>query len=424
MPSLNTICEYALYVIGEVESSWNWCAINYNDPITIGITQWYGTRAATLLNRVESEYPSLYSTLAGTLQSSLSSYSAGNAYWNTRYLSQEEGNSIITLFQNSSMHDLQEEQAIADFTGYITVLENWGMSTNYPKPLIFAMSMYHQSPKSCGEVIASCGGSATLDKIYSTCMNHYVLGFYRNRYNTVYNRLKEWDGESNPPNFGQNGSDSYGGDIGGINKEISKLNYIIQIGDNLILYGEQPYNNGVTFVPAAGQRWKNAFNADGTSIIGGNWGAGNYTGTEAQRRIAELYKSWVGRFYYSQGAGRLDPLHTGYGDCSSTIWAAYHEITDVDCGTHTGAMINLGTRIVSGRYGSVDESILQPADLLLINWNGDSSYPNSSSHVEMYVGNGEICGHGGNPVYGPTIKNLQSYISGCPVWQIRRYLNV
>lgn len=424
MPSLSTICYYALYVIGEVESHWNWCSVNYNDPITIGIAQWYGTRAANLLEELGTEYPSLYNSLAGTLLNSLSSHSSSDNYWNSRYLSQEEGNSIITVFSDNNAHQIQENQAIDDFENYISTLESWGMSQNYPKPLIFAMSMYHQSPKSCGEVIASCGGNATLEKIYTTCLNHNVLGNYRNRYNTVYSRLNAWDGESNPPDFGQNGDTSTGGDISGINKEASKLHYILQIGDNLILYGDSPYQNGVTFIPSSGQRWKNSFNADGTSIIGGNWGGGSSTGTQAQQQIADLYKSWVGRFYYSQAPGRLDPLNTGYGDCSSTIWAAYHQITNINCGTHTGEMINLGTKIIDGRYGDVDESILQPADLLLINWKGDASYPNPSSHVEMYVGNGEICGHGGTPYYGPTIKNLHSYISGCPIWQIRRYINV
>ena len=42
MPDTRTICYYAMYVIGEVESNWNWQSVNYNDPITIGMMQWYG----------------------------------------------------------------------------------------------------------------------------------------------------------------------------------------------------------------------------------------------------------------------------------------------------------------------------------------------------------------------------------------------
>ena len=53
-----------MYVIGEVESNWNWTAVNYNDPITIGMMQWYGTRAAALLNRVKNEMPTAYGQLA------------------------------------------------------------------------------------------------------------------------------------------------------------------------------------------------------------------------------------------------------------------------------------------------------------------------------------------------------------------------
>lgn len=39
--------------IGTVESSMNYAAINYNDPITVGIGQWYGTRAAALIQQDE-----------------------------------------------------------------------------------------------------------------------------------------------------------------------------------------------------------------------------------------------------------------------------------------------------------------------------------------------------------------------------------
>ena len=142
MPSTRTICYYAMYVIGEVESNWNWTAVNYNDPITIGMMQWYGTRAAALLNRIKNEMPTAYGQLAASLRSDIESHDAGSAWWTSRYLNRDEGNSIISVFQDEENHVIQENQAIADFEGYITTLENWGMSKSNPKPLIFAMSMY------------------------------------------------------------------------------------------------------------------------------------------------------------------------------------------------------------------------------------------------------------------------------------------
>lgn len=423
MPSTRTICYYAMYVIGEVESNWNWTAVNYNDPITIGMMQWYGTRAAALLNRVKNEMPTAYGQLAASLRSDIESHDAGSAWWTSRYLNRDEGNSIISVFQEKENHVIQENQAIVDFEGYITTLENWGMSQSYPKPLIFAMSMYHQSPASAGQVIATAGGSADLDRIYTVCMNHGVLGQYRNRYNTVYQRLKDWDGESNPPDFGQSGDvdTTPGGNNPGISTEESKLGYIIQNGDTLILYGRDEYEKGVIFYPASGQVWINGYNANGTDIGGGNEGGGSESGSEAQNAICELYRSWLDRFAYSQGAGRLDPISSGYGDCSSTVWFAYQQVAGIDVGTWTGAMAGKGTKIASGYSGdNLPIEDMEPADLVLIMWNG---WNGSFDHVELYMGNNELWGHGG-PDYGPdqTTTDARNYSRYMYYWEVRRYL--
>lgn len=423
MPSTRTICYYAMYVIGEVESNWNWTAVNYNDPITIGMMQWYGTRAAALLNRVKNEMPTAYGQLAASLRSDIESHDAGSAWWTSRYLNRDEGNSIITVFQEKENHVIQENQAIVDFEGYIATLEGWGMSQSYPKPLIFAMSMYHQSPASAGQVIATAGGSADLDRIYTVCMNHGVLGQYRNRYNTVYQRLQDWDGESNPPDFGQSGDvdTTPGGNTPGISTEKSKLGYIIQNGDTLILYGRDEYAKGVIFYPASGQVWINGYNANGTDIGGGNEGGGSESGSEAQNAICELYRSWLDRFAYSQGAGRLDPISSGYGDCSSTVWFAYQQVAGIDVGTWTGAMAGKGTKIASGYSGdNLPIEDMEPADLVLIMWNGWNS---SFDHVELYMGNNELWGHGG-PDYGPdqTTTDARNYPRYMYYWEVRRYL--
>lgn len=423
MPSTRTICYYAMYVIGEVESNWNWTAVNYNDPITIGMMQWYGTRAAALLNRIKNEMPTAYGQLAASLRSDIESHDAGSAWWTSRYLNRDEGNSIISVFQEKENHVIQENQAIVDFEGYIATLEGWGMSQSYPKPLIFAMSMYHQSPASAGQVIATAGGSADLDRIYTVCMNHGVLGQYRNRYNTVYQRLKDWDGESNPPDFGQSGDvdTTPGGNNPGISTEESKLGYIIQNGDTLILYGRDEYEKGVIFYPASGQVWINGYNANGTDIGGGNEGGGSESGSEAQNAICDLYRSWLDRFAYSQGAGRLDPISSGYGDCSSTVWFAYQQVAGIDVGTWTGAMAGKGTKIASGYSGdNLPIEDMEPADLVLIMWNG---WNGSFDHVELYMGNNELWGHGG-PDYGPdqTTTDARNYPRYMYYWEVRRYL--
>lgn len=427
MPSTRTICYYAMYVIGEVESRWDWTAVNYNDPITIGMMQWYGTRAASLLNRVREEMPDAYGQLASSLRADIESHDAGSAWWTSRYLTKGEGNSIVTVFQDERNHVIQENQAIADFEGYIPTLESWGMSQAYPKPLVFAMSMYHQNPSYAGQVVGTAGGSADLDRIYTLCMNHGVFGQYRNRYATIYNRLREWDGESEPPDFGQSGKPDTepGGNNPGISTEPSKLGYIIQQGNILVLYGKDEYADGVAFYPAGTQKWVNGFNANGTEIEGGNEGGGSETGSEAQNAVCELYRSWLNRFEYGQGAGRLDPLASGYGDCSSTIWYAYQQVAGIDVGTWTGAMKDKGRSIASGYAGDpIPVESMQPADLVLVMWSG---WNPTFDHVELYMGNNVLWGHGGGydgSEAGPnqTTADARNYSQATYYWEVRRYL--
>lgn len=411
MATTRTICYYAMYVIGEVESNWDWTSIYYSDPITIGMMQWYGTRAAALLGRIQTEQPAAYATLAESLRSDLSAHNANDTYWNRRYLNEAEGQSIVSVFSSTENHAIQENQAISDFEGYISTLEGWGMSQTHPKALIFAMCMYHQSPRQAGQVVASAGGNADLEKLYQVCMNDGVLGRYRNRYTTAYNRLNAWDGESDPPDFGQSGDSDVGGDTG-IAVAGSQLSHIIESGDTLVLYGSGALASGVVFYPASGQRWICGHNAYGTQITGGNFGGG--TGT--RQDVVDLYTSWVGRFAYSQAPGRLTPLTSGYGDCSSTIWAAYHDAAGIDVGTWTGAMVGKGSHIAGGSGANLPLSSMQPGDLILF-WRTSSS----PQHVEMYVGNNQLCGHGG-PGNGPTIKaDAQTYVARWGSWEVRRY---
>lgn len=347
MPSTQTICYYAMYVIGEVESQWDWTAVNYNDPITIGMLQWSGTRAASLLLRVKDEMPEAYTLLASSLRDSLEAYPATSQYWNSRYLNTIEGNSVITVFQSEQNHVIQENQAIADFESYIPVLEGWGMSESYPKPLIFAMSMYHQSPQYAGQVVATAGGSADLDRLYTVCLNHSVLGQYYNRYTTIYNRLKAWDGDSEPPDFGQVGDVSTTpGNTPGISTKPSELGYIIERGNVLFLYGKGDYSNGVAFYPAGTQRWVNGFNANGTIIEGGNTGGGS---TESGAAIIEYARSVLGQWRYNSGSpSRLNPPAGGETDCSGFVWWCYHHVAGLDLGTWTGTQSANGRLIWRG----------------------------------------------------------------------------
>lgn len=422
MPDTNTICYYAMYVIGEVESQWNWQLVNYNDPITIGMMQWYGTRAAALLNRMQSERPTDFDMLAESLKNSLSSNDQDSRYWNSRYLNQTEGESVSNAFASTESHIIQEDQAIADFEGYISTLEGWGLSQNDPKPLIFAMCMYHQSPAEAGKVVATAGGSATLERIYQVCLNNGILGQYRTRYTTTYNRLKEWDGQSMPPDFGQNGGagTGEGGENSGTQELANVISHITLYNNTLTVYGTDGLENGLVCIPVSPQTWKPTLNNTGEAITGGNTGGGSATGTEAQNQLVEFAKSCLGKFQYSQGAGRLSPETSGYTDCSGFCWYCYQKICGIEIGTWTGAQAEKGEQIAKGSGGNLPEDKMQPADLIIF------GYGSNTTHVEMYIGNNQCIGHGSGQ--GPKLReDANAYCAGnynWSSWQVRRYVNI
>lgn len=412
MPSTRTICYYAMYVIGEVESRWDWTAVNYADPITIGMMQWYGTRAAALLNRVKNEMPSAYNTLAASLRASVETYPQDSQYWTSRYLTNEEGNSVITVFTENANHVIQENQAIADFEGYISLLESWGMSQANPKPLIFAMSMYHQSPRQAGYVIGSCGGSADLDRVYSTCLNDAVLSQYYNRYNTIYNRLAAWDGTSEPPDFGQVGNTpGAGGNVPPVSEIPSHLGYIIQQGDNLVLFGEGDYAGGVTFYKTNGQTWVNGYNADGTPPSGGNTGGGDDPrGVAAVKWMTDNLERWQ----YGNGAGRLDPESSGYTDCSGGVWCAYWFGCGIEVGSPypwTGTQSQAGREIWRGySLDDVPWDEVRAGDIMLM-----ASSPDYLWNFDGYLCDVQLCTGEPYETVGCGYAPLPRYLRGSQI---------
>lgn len=132
--------------------------------------------------------------------------------------------------------------------------------------------------------------------------------------------------------------------------------------------------------------------------------------------VVSLYTSWEGRLAYRQAEGRLNPVQSGFGDCSSTIWRAYKDVLGIDVGTWTGEQVGKGQHVMSGSYTrGWDTTKLRPGDLVLMGQGG-------ISHVELYVGNNQFSGHGG-PGYGPTRKNASQYISWWKTWTVRRHID-
>lgn len=411
-----------MYVIGQVESNHNWAAVNRSDPITLGMMQWYGQRAANLISHCAESDPDGYETFKSSCPTLCAAVEAGHDWdwWTSYYVNDAEATAWGTWAERDGNHEGQQTQWFDDYEGYVSTLTGWGLSEDRPQTLIYAMSMYHQSPAQAGKVIGSCGGTATLANMHATCLNDSILGQYRNRYNTVYELLSSWDGESAPPDFGQVDGITSGGNSPSISQPQSYFSSVELRNGLIFVHGIEGYPNGLMCYRSGPNYWIPCINAEGEENPGGNTGGGSATGTEAQMQIRQWMLDHLQAFAYSQGAGRLSPETSGYTDCSGLCWYAYQKITGVNVGTWTGDMLNYGTVVAQGS-GSVALPIdeMQVADLVLVM---HRSYNSTYDHVEMYIGDNQLCGHGG-PGAGPTVKNdAQAYCATQYYWMVRRYL--
>ncbi len=112
---------------------------------------------------------------------------------------------------------------------------------------------------------------------------------------------------------------------------------------------------------------------------------------------------------YSQDISKRTLIESGWGDCSGTLWYWYYKLFDLDIGANTQAQINSdkGIRLkLNIQNGIPDESVMEKGDLLFFR-GSDNSRTEGVGHVEMYIGNGKIFGHGSG--IGGTVKDMKSY---------------
>lgn len=131
--------------------------------------------------------------------------------------------------------------------------------------------------------------------------------------------------------------------------------------------------------------------------------------TEKRNLLVERALTRKGKNQYSQDANKRTKIETGYGDCSGTVWYWYKKLFDIDVGGNTEAQIKsaAGKRVdLKITNGIPDESKMKKGDLLYFRGR-DNSRTEGVGHVEMYIGNGQIFGHGSG--IGGTVKNLNSY---------------
>ena len=133
------------------------------------------------------------------------------------------------------------------------------------------------------------------------------------------------------------------------------------------------------------------------------------TAADAREALVNWILCIVGRNEYTRSGARTRVMDGvdghGYGDCSSTCCAIYETALGMNIGTYTGDMPGKGKTILTnstiGTYP--DESKMLPGDLIFFYEHGSSG---EDGHVEMYVGCGQMCGHGSNT--GPKVKSIKT----------------
>lgn len=415
--------------IGTVESNLNYLAVNYNDPITIGIFQWYGTRAASILLRFRTENPAAWVGVAVTLDADLTAHAATEStFWNNRYLNRAEGTSLEPVMNDNKA--IQNDQAIDDLADYLIAANRAGMDENTnTNQVLFFYVMYHQSPQRALRVIASVGPSASLDSIVGACLNEPVLGQYRTRYLTARDIIVSGDNSGvddlpgpvpPPPEGGDEGS----GD--GQTRTEGPVKYIESVGNNVLVhYRDQ---NTITAYPNGHGYWIPRKDPNVGADVPPNPDNPDPEvppDSEAAAKrdaVVAFMLTKLDRYDYSQGPTRMEPEKNLYTDCSGLTYYVYQEVIGVNIGSYTGDQYNRPTLIAEGPGSTpFPEDDMLPGDLIFYNLPGGvAGY--KVDHTEMYIGDGEICGHGG-PGKGPFIKDLQTAFSSRLNWYVRRVIN-
>lgn len=411
----------AIKVIGTVESSLRYDAINYADPVTVGVAQWYGTRAAAILTRIKTENPSTWVGVAASLDDDLVAHAATeSSFWTARYLTRAEGASLKSvLLANQALQNLQ---LVEDLEEYVTVATRAGIDkdTN-TQVLIYFMSMYHQSPRRALNVIGAAGGEASLARVHSICLNEEVLGKYRTRYITTRDLILA-DDVSGVEDPAQPSPDPEpGGDDGsGASRAPGDVRWAQVHGDAVIIR----FKDHTLTCYANGQGYYTPIKdtSTGADVVPTEPNPSpeeppSSDVVSKRNAVVAWMTSRLDRYAYSQGPLRLTPEKGMYTDCSALVYYAYQQVLGIRIGTYTGAQYTQGQLITKGS-GAINLSLLEKGDLIFFNWAGGRS---TVDHVEMYAGDGKCVGHGG-PDPGPDIGNLNDKATGAINWYVRRHI--
>lgn len=184
--------------IGTVESNNRYDVIYYADAITIGIAQWYGPRAAVLLNKLKvlPGWDTVDESLRNDVDTHPPEFEKWNgSFWLTRYLTSSEGIELKAFLRTPGAVAIQDAEFNLLISEYVTALQRLGLDPNAQTPqFIYFMQLWHQSPKFSKEVLSVAGVNASLARLHTTAMNHSRwYAKYKSRLTKALNVIQAWD---------------------------------------------------------------------------------------------------------------------------------------------------------------------------------------------------------------------------------------
>lgn len=410
-----TAIKVATKSIGQVESGMKYDAVNGADPITVGIFQWFGTRAANLLMRMRDENAAQWSGVSTSLTGDLTAHSDTDSFWNTRYLTQAEIVSVKPVLVASGNVVIQDNQASVDLNVYKTVAENQGMDADAnTNAVIFFCNMYNQSPREALRVLAAAGPASSLLRLYNYCLNNSVLGKYKSRYKAAYDIIVAQD-TTGVGDGGTGDTPTTPGDGGSGTRPTTDIRYIQRASDTLLIQYKDGHN--LLCVPNGSGVWLPQADDD----IGAP--DDPEPSTPPPSDVQNLMRTWlldhVDDYAYSQGASRLEPNKNMSTDCSGLMYWVFKTIANQYIGTWTGNQIDYGTLVTTSKAAAIAETSLEIGDLVFYRWSSGS--PQTYDHVDMYIGSNQVCGHGG-PDPGPDVMTMDTRVTAAASIMVRRYV--
>ncbi len=136
--------------------------------------------------------------------------------------------------------------------------------------------------------------------------------------------------------------------------------------------------------------------------------------------VTALIKSREGKNTYTQSY-RRELVFDGYSDCSSLIWKCFERALGIFVGTWTGEQIDRGSlvfrNVSPSKKGLSQKDLSQMQEGDLVFWGPSRA---DSRHVEYYMGNGQLSGHGSG--IGPVRKSAVAYKHPYQLLEVRRYV--